>query len=206
MRQCGDCTLCCKLLPMVDGKDPAHKQKVREAVEKMVEFGIAPAAYFANMVEEVAKPAGVPCPFQRFHKGCTVYARRPFGCRTWNCRWLVEEAGETGRPDRVHYVIDIVPDVVRIDHEDGPVDIEVIQVWCDPKHPDSHRDPALRAYLLARAAEGKAALIRYSAYDGFVLAAPPFTESDEWEEQRSNMKAFTRKGIDPNPDNWTPRP
>lgn len=39
--------------------------------------------------------------------------------RMWNCRWLVEDAGETSRPDRAHYVIDFMPDVIRITPDGG---------------------------------------------------------------------------------------
>ena len=116
-RQCGGCTLCCRLLP----------------------------------VAEIGKLAGHRCQHQRHAKGCAVYAHAPVSCRAWSCAWLVDEdAGALSRPDRAHYVIDIVPDFVKMVWPDGRVDkLPVLQVWCDPAFPNAHRDPALRAYLSA---------------------------------------------------------
>src|SRR5215470_6036671 len=106
LRQCGECNLCCKLVPV----PPLHKG------------------------------AGQACKFQKFRKGCRVYnsARMPLECSLWNCRWLVnDDAAELSRPDRAHYVIDISPDfVTHVDHETGEqLNIQVGQVWVDPKHP-----------------------------------------------------------------------
>jgi len=79
-RQCGDCQLCCKLLP----------------------------------VKSLAKLAGQRCSHQKHHKGCAVYkqlGRVSPECRLWNCRWLVaDDTAELSRPDRSHYVLDLMPD------------------------------------------------------------------------------------------------
>ena len=140
MRHCGGCTLCCKLLP----------------------------------VNELDKAAGERCRHQRTNKGCAVYNTRkmPPCCHFWNCRWLVnDDTADLSRPDRAHYVIDLLPDYVTvIDNETGEkTNVEVIQIWCDPKYPDAHRDPALRRYLERRAAEGKMALVRYNQKDAFTI-------------------------------------
>ena len=156
MRKCGECTLCCKLLPQV----------------------------------ELHKPGGQRCDHQRMGKGCAIYARRPPSCRLWNCRWLVEDdTADLSRPDRSHYVIDIMPDFVTARPHDGgpPVHIQVVQVWVDPNHRDAHRDPQLRAYLARRGEENIAALIRYSETDGFVLAPPAMNDKDEWVEIRTGV-------------------
>ncbi len=85
-RKCGDCSLCCKLLPM----------------------------------PELAKPANKRCKHQRYGKGCAIYARRPDSCRTWSCRWLLGEGtDDLPRPDRSHYVIDPMPDFVRMVNKDS---------------------------------------------------------------------------------------
>jgi hypothetical protein len=151
-RQCGDCTLCCKLLP----------------------------------VRSLGKGSGERCRHQQHHKGCKVYANllavAP-ECRLWNCRWLVDEAGDTSRPDHAHYVIDVMPDFIRADDGDGNiVEVPVVQVWVDPRYPDAHRDPAFRAWLDARR---EVALIRYSSGDGFVLFPPSRMASGEWLEKGS---------------------
>jgi len=180
-RRCGECQLCCKLLPMKAGADERLRDG-GETIAAAIAIGVLTAREAANTVTDFDKPAGERCPHQRHHKGCAIYKRRPFGCRFWNCRWLAEDdTAELSRPDRSHYVIDVSPDFVRADGRTIPV----IQVWCDPKHPDAHRDPALRAFLLRRAHEGYAALIRLSNVKAFALAAPPFNSDGEWHEVHS---------------------
>src|SRR5437660_3422800 len=127
-RQCGDCQLCCKLLPMKGGDKPQFS----ETIAQLVELGIMTAADARAMEPDFYKPAGKRCPHQRHGKGCAIYARRPFGCRFWNCRWLVnDDTAELSRPDRSHYVIDVSPDFVTLRHDDSgePDVVSVIQVW-----------------------------------------------------------------------------
>jgi hypothetical protein len=98
-------------------------------------------------VEELHKKGGERCAHQRFN-GCAIYKDRPNSCRMWSCRWLVDETCiELRRPDRSHYVLDLMPDYVTCEQDGNEFVILVVQIWCDPKHPDAHRDPALRAYL-----------------------------------------------------------
>lgn len=156
MRQCGDCQLCCRLLP----------------------------------VRPLDKKAGQRCRYQKFGKGCTVYRTKqmPPDCALWNCRWLVnDDAGELARPDRAHYVIDIMPDYVTLrDNETGEGQhIQVVQIWCDPKHPDAHRDPALRRWIERRAEQGIAAIIRFDNREALTIFAPPLTHDGQWHEIRN---------------------
>lgn len=145
-RSCGGCTLCCKLVP----------------------------------VRELAKGAGERCRYQS-SKGCAVYHRPdrgfPPSCAVWNCRWLGDPATQgLKRPDRSHYVVDVMPDLVRGGNEEsGWKDtFEVLQVWCDPAWPEAWRDPALLAYA---AAEGLPLLVRYNAKDA-IFVCPPALASD----------------------------
>lgn len=167
-RSCGDCQLCCKLLP----------------------------------VAGLPKPANTLCRFQKFHKGCSVYrtAKMPPECGLWNCRWLInDDAGELSRPDRAHYVIDVLPDFVTVTTPDGDqTKLEVVQIWIDPDYPDAHHDPALRRWLFRRAQAGIAALIRFNERDAVTLIAPPFTPDGEWlqvkggrEKQHSPLEILT---------------
>jgi hypothetical protein len=152
MRHCGDCTLCCRLVP----------------------------------VPELSKIAGQRCDHQ-FIGGCRIYRSRPVACRLWNCAWLVQpETHEMSRPDRSHYVIDIVEDFVTATNNDTgeTFPIPVIQVWVDPKHRDAHKDPALRDYLDKKK---MAAIVRYSSGEGFVLAPPSVNASGKWHEQAGTM-------------------
>jgi len=153
-RECGSCTLCCKLLP----------------------------------VKGINKPALKRCQFQR-HTGCTVYHKPekgfPWECGLWNCIWLQgDDAANLSRPDRSHYVIDVMPDYVTAQEPDlGVIKIPVVQIWVDPKHPEAHRDPELRAWLLRR--QGFAGLIRYGNEEAFVLFPPYMMNTHEWVEKRS---------------------
>ena len=153
-RKCGDCQLCCKLLP----------------------------------TSELNKPANTKCIHQKFKKGCAIYSNRPLSCQAWSCRWLMSlDTADMPRPDRSHYVIDLIPDFVRVkDNATGELvsNIEVVQVWLDPDFPDAHHDPWLRLYLFRRGEEGIAALIRYGSKDGFVLFPPQLTEEGLWREER----------------------
>lgn len=160
-RRCGECQLCCKLVP----------------------------------VKELGKVAGQRCQYQKALKGCRVYHRPdkgfPPSCGLWNCAWLGGGTGTEGlsRPDRVHYVIDVMPDFVTAVQDTGErIDIPVIQVWCDPAFPDAHRDPGLRAYLAQRAEqEGAAALIRYDSEKAFVLVAPALRAERDWYEHHTSV-------------------
>jgi hypothetical protein len=138
---------------------------------------------------EFHKPAGERCPHQRF-KGCAIYADRPACCALWNCRWLINaDTADLRRPDRSHYVIDIMPDFVSLDDGEKRANIEVVQVWVDPKYPDAYQDPALAAYLTRRGEEGIAAVIRYSASDAFVLFPPALTHSGKFERHASQVRS-----------------
>lgn len=189
MRQCGDCQLCCKLLPMSAGVRFAPA-----TVEMAIGAGLISLGDATGTVADFDKPAGDRCPHQRHHKGCSIYARRPFGCRFWNCRWLVaDDTADLARPDRSHYVVDISPDYVTQSDGAGKTrTVPVIQIWCDPDYPDAHRDPELRAYLERRAAEGYAALVRYNAIDAMFVAAPALTDDGQWQERRP-------RGVDAHP-------
>jgi hypothetical protein len=150
-RDCGECSLCCKLLP----------------------------------VPPLQKKAGQRCAYQRHGKGCTVYHTRmmPIACGVWNCRWLVnDDCDDLARPDRSHYVIDLMPDFVTLQSEQGEHHVQVVQIWCDPKHPHAHRDPKLRAWMLRRAKDGIATLVRYGARDAITIFPPPMVEDNEWHE------------------------
>lgn len=164
MRQCGDCQLCCRLLP----------------------------------VKGVPKPALTRCKHQRHGKGCAVYHKPekgfPWECGLWSCAWLRADpngdAAALRRPDRAHYCIDILPDYITAMDPDGQnIVVPVVQVWVDPKYPDAHRDPALRAWLLCRT--GFAAIIRYGADDAIILFPPYMMQSGEWCERTSNLQKET---------------
>lgn len=155
-RRCGDCSLCCKLLPNV----------------------------------ALDKPAGQACKFQRHGKGCTIYARRPEECQFWSCRWLAspDETPGMRRPDRSHYVIDAMPDTVRLtSNETGEViEMQAVQVWIDPAFPAVQNDSELRAYMLKMATEhNMPGLLRWSNRIATAVFPPPLNQDGQWHEQTS---------------------
>ena len=160
MRQCGDCQLCCKLLP----------------------------------VRSVGKAAGQRCQHQRHHKGCAVYsrlARVSPECKLWNCRWLVNnDAADLSRPDRSHYVLDLMPDFVTLRNEaTGELQhVEVVQIWVDPDYPDAHRDPVLRAYLERRAKENVVGLVRFDNEQAIALFPPELSQNRQWNERKTSFR------------------
>ena len=160
MRECGDCQLCCKLLP----------------------------------VKAVQKSAGERCRHQRTGKGCMVYhqlARVSPECRLWSCRWLVgDDTPDLSRPDRSHYVIDLMPDFVTIrnDETGEAKHVQVVQIWVDPGYPDAHRDPALRAYLERRAGQNIIALVRWDNVRAMAIFPPALSENRQWNEVTTNFR------------------
>jgi hypothetical protein len=164
-RQCGSCTLCCKLLPVHHGA----------------------AINGVDLPGSWHKPANTRCQFQRHGKGCSIYNARPISCQLWTCRWLVnDDTGDLQRPDRAHYVIDTMPDFITVtdpaNDEREVAKLEVVQVWIDPAHPKSHEDPALRRYLERRSQEGIVSIIRNGSHEGFVLLPPNMT-GGKWIER-----------------------
>lgn len=152
-RECGTCTLCCKLLP----------------------------------VKRLGKAAGERCTHAKHGKGCAIYARRPMDCKTWSCGWLADpETAGLHRPDRAHYVIDMVEDYVTIAPEDGgkPTHVPVIQIWIDPIFPEAKDDKALRAYMERMAVKhGVAFLVRSNSRDATVIIPPALNAAGVWHEQ-----------------------
>lgn len=60
----------------------------------------------AVAVEELSKPPGVACEHIDRAVGCSVYDRRPKGCREWSCLWLQGAFEDAARPDRLGVVVD----------------------------------------------------------------------------------------------------
>jgi hypothetical protein len=156
-RKCGDCQLCCKLLPVV----------------------------------ELGKLANQKCQHQKFGVGCAIYHRCPRSCRLWSCQWLMGGDGtETlRRPDRGHYVVDIIPEFIRVQPHDGSPEaqVPVVQVWLDPRYPDAWQDAGLLAYLEMRSRQGFAALLRNGSREGRVLIPPRMNSEGVWKISTSTM-------------------
>lgn len=137
-------------------------------------------------VRELGKGANTRCRHQGVGK-CRVYhqPQMPNSCSLWNCRWLVDpDTARMKRPDRAHYVIDLVPDLIRlVDNETGAVrELQVVQIWVDPAFREAWRDPALMAYAEQQAEQGIAMLVRFNSREAVTVFAPAFdpNEPKEW--------------------------
>jgi hypothetical protein len=91
------------------------------------------------------------------------------------------------RPDRSHYVIDALPDTIRmINNETGEViESEAAQIWVDPAFPKVKDDPELRAYMLKMAHE-HGWPTRWSNRVATAVFPPPCSSDGEWHEQTSD--------------------
>jgi hypothetical protein len=137
-------------------------------------------------VPTLHKAAGTKCRHAKVGKGCTIYASRPGPCRTWSCRWLADrETAGMPRPDRCHYVIDLVTDYVRaVPNDGGPVLVfNVMQVWVDPAFPDAHRAPELRQYMLRMAEKYQlGTIVRFDSERAITIFPPPVSADRQWHE------------------------
>jgi hypothetical protein len=181
-RQCGSCTLCCKLLPMQGAEQP----KEVDTKARMRAAGID----VPDMIPVFDKAAGARCPHQRHKAGCTVYDRRPFGCRYWECLWLSgDDTADMRRPDRAHYVLDPAIDYITVVAPSGErIPYGAVQVWVDRDYPDAHRDPVLRAFIERRGREGWVTIIRYSHDEAFPLVPPSMADDGQWHEVRDRTQ------------------
>jgi len=139
-------------------------------------------------VNALHKPAGQRCIHQRFRTGCAIYRREGFPgeCALWSCRWLVnDDMDGMKRPDRAHYVVDLVPDFVTAQSPGrNDIHIPVVQVWVDPHYPDAHRDPELRAWIVRQ--RDYAAIVRFDAARALILIPPHWSDTGDWEEVGDN--------------------
>jgi hypothetical protein len=139
-------------------------------------------------VKEIGKAANVRCSHLRsiLHAdgvGCSIYHKRPNGCRVFSCMWL--KGADIGRrPDQTHLVVDPSPDFVEAQDDDTGKTIKliVIQVWVDPAYPLAHRDAAFRDWLRST---NRPALIRYGSHRGMLLAY----QNCRWFEIESNTQS-----------------
>lgn len=128
-------------------------------------------------VPTINKPAGQRCQHQRYGKGCTIYANRPFACRTWSCAWLSDPTTSgMPRPDRAHYVIDVTWDHITMrDEQTGALQhVPVVQVWVDPAFRSAYKSPELREFMAEMGIRhGAATLVRWNSREDALVVFPP---------------------------------
>lgn len=150
-RQCGACTLCCRLLPVVSLRKPASQRCVHQ-------FSGGCAVYHR---------AGFP-------RECSIWSCRwlvdaeTIGLRRPDRTGYVIDI----MPDLIH---------ARQRPEDEPAPVVCVQVWCDPARPEAWRDPALLRFMERKAATaGEVMLVRFGTTKAIVVIPPPLTANGEW--------------------------
>ncbi len=90
--------------------------------------------------------------------GCSIYPTRPGCCSMWNCQWLAEKEWPAElRPDRCGIVVDIMPDIARINGKE----FSCMQLWVLPGHEEDFlKDGPGRNIVLSCFAQGYAVLWR----------------------------------------------
>lgn len=151
-RRCGDCQLCCKLMPL---PLPLYNKPAGERC-KHQKHGVGCAIY-------ARRPA---C--------CAMWS-----CR-WLVNDDTADLRRPDRSRYVIDVMqDFV--TLRPNDGSEPYNVPVVQIWCDAKAPDAWRDPALLAYLDRRGKDGVAAIIRFDNKRG-ITVFPPSMTGDTWRE------------------------
>lgn len=172
-RQCGDCQLCCSLLPM----SAAANASMQETAQIMLREGMIKDIPLA--VADFDKPSGQRCQHQKHGVGCKIYEMRPLGCRFWRCAWLA--GADLPRPDHSRYVVDTVLDEVKA----GDQIIPSIQVWCDPRTPDAWKDDRLLDFINKKGEQiVVVGVIRYNESEAIVII-PPSVSGAGWIEHRN---------------------
>ena len=135
-------------------------------------------------VRELAKDANTKCRHQS-SKGCAIYRRPgfPASCHLWSCRWLVaDDTADMLRPDRAGYVLDMMPDIMRLENNDTgeAQEIEVVQVWVEGSNAALVFDKRLRRYAERQAERGAALLLRLADGSAIAMFAPALSSDSQW--------------------------
>ena len=152
-RSCGSCTLCCKLLPVVELKKLAGERCINQR-------GLGCRIYRAPRLPISCKLWSC----QWLMDADTINMSRPD-----QVHYVIDVT-----PDYVD---------ARDNETGAMKRIPVLQIWVDPDYPDAHRDPALRDYLAMRGArDGVAALVRYDSSKAVALLPPSMVQERQFRE------------------------
>lgn len=135
-------------------------------------------------VQSLGKKAQRKCKHQT-DTGCGIYDKRPMDCFLWVCGWL--KGAPVEKPSDSGYVIDVCPDYIGVDMNDGqpPTRVPVLQVWIDPDRPDAHRDIKLRSFI--DQVRTPAIIRQGKKGEGFLLVPPSLSNGGDWQELSSNV-------------------
>ena len=157
-RQCGDCTLCCRLLPV----PPLGKLANTRCQHQKIDRG---------------------CAIYEKRPGCC----RTFAC-AWLVDPETGDLSRPDRSRYVIDISLDYISIRNDDSGEIERQVPVMQIWLDPAEPDAWRDDkALRAYLARRGEQGIAALMRNGAEAGFVVFPPALASDGEWHVNPTKM-------------------
>jgi hypothetical protein len=166
-RECGDCQLCCKLLPVAS----LHK-KANVKCE------------FQKFHKGCTVYHGDKFPTECLYWNCcwilnddTEEFKRPD-----RSHYVVDSTPSNFK--------------IRNDDTGVITEHFAVQVWVDPNYPNAYKDPVLYAFLERRAKENNlAAMIRYNESDGIVLFAPCLNDKNIWAEKPFKSKEELRDPV-----------
>jgi hypothetical protein len=158
-RACGDCQLCCKLVPVRELDKGAGQRCRHQRVHK----GCA-----------VYHKRGMP-------RACAVW-----NCR-WLVDNDTADLSRPDRSHCVIDIMpDFV--TMRQNDTGEKQHIEAVQIWVDPGYPDAWREPSIKAYIERRAREGAMSLIRYDNESALAVFAPPLNADGHWHEMSTGLR------------------
>lgn len=141
-------------------------------------------------VPEIGKLANTRCEHQR-HTGCAIYKHRPTSCALWSCAWLLnKDMDDQLRPDRSHVVVSPKTETIWTRDNDTQERhaIGAVEIWCDPKYPDAHKDERIRAFIARRAdQQNLLTIVRYDSHHGFAVFAPSMVTDGQWHEKEGDI-------------------
>lgn len=159
-RKCGDCQLCCKLVPV---EEIDKKAGVKCPAQK---FKVGCRVYNTD----------------RMPMSCKFWS-----CR-WLVNDDTTDLHRPDRSHVVIDVMpDLI--TATDDNTGVETKVEAVQLWVDPAHPDAWKDPAILAYLERRAEEGIVAIVRYGSDKGFTVIAPSMSAGRGWVETGTMRKS-----------------
>jgi hypothetical protein len=157
-RACGDCQLCCKLVPVVSlDKGAGQRCKHQRAGKGCT----------------VYRKPGMPVECALWNCRWLVNDDTADLSRPDRSHYVIDIA-----PD---FATMLNNDTGEREH------FQVVQIWVDPDYPDAHRDPALRRYLERRAAENVVGLVRWDDQRGMAIFPPALSSDGQWHETMSNL-------------------
>jgi len=159
MRNCGDCQLCCKLVPVKSlGKAAGERCKHQSHSKGCKIYERRP-----NCCRLWS------CAWLMGEQDDTQDLRRPD-----RSHYVID-----CMPEFVE---------VTYDGEDETHRIPRVQIWIDPRYPNAHEDPALRRFLMRRGEQRVLGLIRSNSEDAFVIWPPNMSEDGQWHMQTGNLE------------------